>query len=119
MQKVANIARHFRVMLTALTLLCVMVLNHREVTTYTAAPEAQTAHQLHKTAADRHGAVKQKVSLEAPHAYLVLQLATFTDFFTPDFSSPLIQALPLVRLPDPVSGFFKVFLSAAIQANAP
>jgi hypothetical protein len=119
MQPMATISRHLRVMLTALTLLCVVALNHREVTTYTAAPEAKTAHQLHKTTAERQGTIKQKVSLEAPHAYLVLQLATFTDFLRVDFISPVTPVLNRFRLPRPVTGFFKVFLSAAIQANAP
>jgi hypothetical protein len=119
MQQVANISRHLRVLLTALTLLCVVVLNHREVTTYTAAREAKTAHQFHKTTADRQDAVKQKVSLEAPHAYLVLQLAPITDFLRFDFKAPFSPVRHRLRLPNPVPGFFKTFLSAAIQANAP
>jgi hypothetical protein len=119
MQKMANISRHIRVILTALTLLCVVGLNHREVTTYTAIPETGTAQQVHKTAAARQGTIKQKVSLEAPHAFLVLQLATFPDFARIDFMAPVTPVLNRFRLPKPVSGFFKTFLSAAIQANAP
>lgn len=115
----ADISRHLRLMLTALTLLCVMALNHRELTTYTAAPEAKTTQQLHHTAADQHGTVKQKVSLEAPHAYLVLQLAACTDLVSFDFVSPVTQVLNRLRLPHPVTGFFKIFLSAVIQAKAP
>jgi hypothetical protein len=106
-------------MLTAITLLCVVALNHREVTTYTAAPEANTAQQLTKTAAERHGVVKQKVTLEAPHAFLVLQLAACTDFLRVDLMSPVAPVLHRLGLPSPVTGFFKIFLSAAIQANAP
>jgi hypothetical protein len=115
----ANISRHLRVMLTAITLLCVVALNHREVTTYASAPETQKTHQLHKTAAERHGTVKQKVSLEAPHAYLVLQMAACTDFLQVAFISPLTPLLNRFGLPNPVTGFFKIFLSATIQANAP
>jgi hypothetical protein len=106
-------------MLTAITLLCVVALNHREVTAYPAAPEAQTAQQLHKTAAERHGTLKQKVSLEAPHAHLVLELAAYPDFLRVDFVSPVTPVLNQYRLPNPVTGFFKIFLAAAIQANAP
>jgi hypothetical protein len=115
----ADISRHLRLILTALTLLCVMALNHREVTTFTAAPKAKTTQQLHNTAADQHGTIKQKVSLEAPHAYLALQLATCTDLLKLDFAAPATPVLNRLRLPHPVTGFFKIFLSAVIQAKAP
>jgi len=119
MLPLANISRHLRLMLTALTLLCVMVLNHREVTTFAAAPKAQTSQQLHHTAAEQHGTIKQKVSLEAPHAFLVLQLAACTDFLRVDLMSPVAPVLHRLGLPSPVTGFFKIFLSAVIQAKAP
>ena len=119
MLSVANISRQFRVLLTALTLLCVVALNHREFTTYTPAPAAKTSHQLHKAAAKHQSTVKQKVTLEAPHAYLVLQLATFTEFLRVDFLPLVTPSLHLFRLPNPVTGFFQVFLSSVIQAQAP
>ena len=119
MLPLANISRHLRVLLTAITLLCVVALNHREVTTYASAPEARKTQQLHKTAAEGHDTVKQKVSLEAPHAYLVLQIAACTDFLPVAFTTPLRPLLNRFGLPNPVTGFFKIFLSAAIQANAP
>jgi hypothetical protein len=107
------------VLLTAITLLCVVALNHREVTTYASAPETQQTHQLRKTAAEHHDTVKQKVSLEAPHAYLVLQMATCTDFLQAAIIPPFRPLLNRLGLPNPAPGFFKIFLSAAIQANAP
>lgn len=119
MLPLANISRHFRVILTALTLLCVMALNHREVTTYVSAPAAGSSQQLHTATAERHGTVTQKVSLEAPHAYLVLQLATFTDFFRVTFHCPVTTLLHYCRLPEPVTGIFSIFFSTLIQAQAP
>jgi hypothetical protein len=119
MNPMANISRHLRLMLTAVTLLCVMALNHREVTTYACAPDAAASQQLHKSAAEHHGTVKEKVSLEAPHAYLQLQLAICTDFIRAVFRSPVTPLVNRLRLPNPATGFFKIFLSAAIQANAP
>ena len=119
MLPLANISRHLRLMLTALTLLCVMALNHREVTTYAAAPEAKPAQQLHKTAADQHGTIKQKVSLEAPHAYLILELAATADLLEVDLAAPATALLHRLRLPHPVTGFFSIFLSTVIQAQAP
>jgi hypothetical protein len=119
MKPMANISRHLRLMLTAITLLCVMALNHREVTTYACAPEASTSQQLHKSTAEHHGTVKQKVSLEATHAYLQLQLAICTDFSRATLLAPITPLLTRLRLPNPAPGFFKVFLFAAIQANAP
>ena len=119
MEPMANITRHLRLMLTAITLLCVMALNHRVVTTYASAPEASTSQQLQKSNAGQHATVKQKVSLEATHAYLQLQLAICTDFSGTAFSFPVTPLLSRLGLPNPVAGFFKIFLSAAIQANAP
>lgn len=120
MLSLTHISRHLRLMLTALTLLCVMALNHREVTTYVGAAKAGTGQQVQKTATERHGTVKQKVSLEAPHAFLVLQLDACTHNLLrvafPLPASPVLATLPLTA---PVSGFFKTFLSALIQAQAP
>ncbi|MGV3502200.1 MAG: hypothetical protein ACO1O1_00720 [Adhaeribacter sp.] len=114
-----NISRHIRVMLTALTLLCVMALNHREVTTYVAAANTKSGQQVQKTAAERHGTVKQKVSLEAPHAFLVLQLAACASLPRVEFTPPVTVEPAALPFSSPIRGFFKTFLSAAIQAQAP
>lgn len=112
----ATISRHLRLMLTAITLLCVVALNHREVTTYVCAPEA---HQVHTAAAERHSTVKEKVSLEAPHAYLVLEMVAGNDFVPLAFIPPVAPLLHWFGRSNPVTGFFKIFLSGVIQAMAP
>lgn len=119
MLPLAHISRHLRLMLTALTLLCVMALNHREVTTYAGAAKASSSQQVQKSASERHGTVKQKVSLEAPHAFLVLQLDACTNLLRVSFTPPARPELAPLSLAAPASGFFKTFLSAVIQAQAP
>lgn len=104
----------------AITLLCVVALNNREVTTYTTAPEANTTQQVNASnAATRHGVVKQKVSLEATYSYVVLQLAACTNIVPLVFRKPVDYFTPAYPAIRPGVAFFKIFLSAAIQPNAP
>ena len=115
-----NIARQLRVVLTAITLLLMVGLNNREVTTYGAAPASETGQQVNKSAADRNGTVKQKVSFEATSSYLVLQLAAaIPHFLNFSFSKPLFLHVAPLYPGGIVLGYFKTLLSATIQANAP
>ena len=114
-----NISKNLRLLLTAVTLLLVMGLNNREVTTYVA-PDAATAHQLNKSAAADHGTVKQKVLLEGTASYLILELAALPNgFLHLDFPRPLPAVITFCRPGFTLAGFFKTFLLAAIQPNAP
>jgi len=114
-----NISKNLRLLLTAITLLLVVGLNNREVTTYVA-PDAATTHQLNKSAAAEHGTVKQKVLLEGTASYLVLVLAALPNgFLHLDFPRPLPAIMIFCRPGFIVTGFFKTFLSTAIQPNAP
>lgn len=116
-----NIAKQLRVVLTAITLLLMVGLNNREVTTYVAAPDIKTGQQVDKSAAaDRHGTVKQKVSFEATPSYVVLQLAAVVPVL-PGFS--FVKPIFLQLIPQYptgiVLGYFKTLLSTTIQVNAP
>ena len=114
-----NIVQHLRLFLTAITLLLVVGLNNREVTTY-AVPD-KAAHQVkHAPAAEQHGTIKKKVSLEATSSYLVLQLAALPAIFSRiSFPSWLIPVKTSYQPVVAVTGFFKLFLATAIQPNAP
>ena len=114
-----DIAKNLRLLLTAITLLLVVGLNNREVTTYTAA-KAVAAHQLNTSAAAEHGTVKQKVSLEGTASYLILQLAVLPGCLPElSFPQPFSSIMTFYRPGFTVAGLFKIFLSAAIQPNAP
>jgi hypothetical protein len=115
----ANIVKHLRLLLTAITLLFVVGLNNREVTTFAAAPKAKTTQQINKSAADRNGTVKQKVSFEATPSYVVLQLAAMPELLRLSFAEPLFLHFTPHYSNGSVISFFKIFLSSAIQANAP
>jgi len=114
-----NIAKNLRLLLTAITLLLVVGLNNREVTTY-AVSDTATSHQLNKSAAEHNGTVKQKVTLEATSSYLILPLAALPAILPRlDFPQPLLAIKVFYPAAVAVAGFFKIFLSAAIQPNAP
>lgn len=115
-----HIFKQLRVVFTAITLLCVVALNNREVTTYTAAQTAP-AHQVDKSAAaQQHGTIKQKVSLEGTASYLILQLAALPGILPElDFPQPFAFIITFYQRAFSVAGFFKIFFSAAIQPNAP
>ncbi|WP_034256532.1 hypothetical protein [Adhaeribacter aquaticus] len=114
----ANISKNLRLLFTAITLLFVVGLNNREVTTYTKS-EATSGHQINKSAADTHGTLKQKVSLEATTSYIVLQLAFFTDFIYYHFTPPVNTFDSSYNLISTVTGFFSLLLATVIQPNAP
>ena len=115
----ANIAQHFKVVFLAITLLCVVSLNNREVNTYVPAAKSQTAEQVNKSAADRHGSFKQKVSFEATPSYVILQLATCPEVLRVVFATAIV---PIMSAPAPAGTlytFFSRFLASVIQPNAP
>ena len=104
----------------AITLLCVIALNNREVTIFKSVPENQAAHQVNKSAAaERQTTVKQKVSLEATPSYVVLQIAAYTSFLHVVFERPVFAAVIHQYFARPATGFFKLFLVSSIQPNAP
>ncbi len=120
MFNLGTIAQHVRVVLMAFTLLCVVGLNNREVTTYThAAPETNTKHQVTQGAADQQTTVKQKVSFEGTTSYVLLQLVAATQFLTVEFTQLFLYKLAVKHITGEFVPFFSRFLSSVIQPNAP
>ncbi|GEO03110.1 hypothetical protein AAE02nite_07740 [Adhaeribacter aerolatus] len=117
-----NIAKQLRVVLTAITLLLMVGLNNREVTTYTLVPATKAGHQQvdKSAAADRHGTVKQKISFEATPSYVVLQQAAAVpelSYFS--FVKPVLLHFTPQYPAGIVLRYFKTLLSTSIQVNAP
>lgn len=116
----ANITKQLQIALMAITLLCVIALNNREVTTFKPVPETQAAHQVNKSAAtEQQTTVKQKVSLEATPSYIVLQIAACHSLLPVVFQRPVFTAVIHYYFTSPAAGFFKLFLVSSIQPNAP
>ena len=120
MMRPADITKQLRIALMAITLLCVIALNNREVTTFRSVPETQAAHQVNKSApTERQTTVKQKVSLEATPSYVVLQIATYSSFLHVVFERSEFASVIHHYFARPAAGFFKLFLVSSIQPNAP
>ncbi len=120
MANVRTISHPFRFLVTAVTLLCVLLLNHQEITTYRPAPVKLpgTNTQLHKSA-QKQAVVKQKVSFEATTSYLLMPLAQFTDWLPPVFSRQF--SLTPVTAPKTRQGIFlfAMLCASTIVPNAP
>ena len=116
----AHIAKQLRLLLTAITLLFVVGLNNREVTTFATTPAKPTEQQVNKAAADQHGTVKQKVSFEATYAGIVLPPATILPWaWQAVLPEPLHVSLPPYLSSSPAIVIFRFLLSTAISPNAP
>lgn len=120
MFKTANISKHFRVAFTALTLLFVIALNNREITTYVATPAtAATDHQVSESP-KKGSFVKQKIYFEATPSYILIHFAaTCPEYLQVTFTKPFFSNLLHYRLPDAVAGICRLFFATAIQPNAP
>lgn len=116
----ADIAKTLRLFFTAITLLFVVGLNNREVTTFAIVPAKSASEQVNKAAADQHGTVKQKVSFEATYAGIVLPPATILPaVWEAVFTGPLRFSLPTYTPASLSTGIFRRLLSTAISPNAP
>jgi len=116
----ANIVKHLRLLLTAITLVFVVGLNNREVTTIAVSPAKPTEKQVNKAAAEQHGTIKQKVSFEATYAGVVLPPATLLPpVWQVAFSGPIAVNLPPYQSSNLIPVFFSLLLSTAISPNAP
>lgn len=116
----ANIVKHLRLLFTAITLLFVVGLNNREVTTFAASPAQPTEQQVNKAAADQHGTVKQKVSFEATYAVVVLPPATILpSVWQVVLGVPVRFSLPSYKPGILVPVIFRFLLATAISPNAP
>ncbi len=120
MFKHADISKHIRVAFTAISLLLVIALNNREITTYVAAPAAEkTGHQVSE-ASKKGTVVKQKIYFEATASYIVLELAAACpELLRVTFQKPLVFNVPLYRLSGAISNVCRLFFATAIQPNAP
>ena len=123
MTEVCTISQKIGFLFTAITLLCVMLLNNQEITTYRPLTEnaaSDTPAHLKKTASEKDKAVvKQKVSFEATTSYLVLQLVSLTNWPEFNFTAPLIFLPERPVLPVKVALFFSNLLGFNIVPNAP
>lgn len=120
MADVRTISQQIRFLFTAVTLLCVLLLNNQEITTYYPASKVNT--QVHTAAADKdQTVVKQKVSFEATTSYLVLQIEPFTAWLRPDpiGYTPAINTPWLVSKVGRLIHFFGIFFAFTIVPNAP
>lgn len=123
MQVIRSISQQLRVFLTAATLLCVLVLNNREVATYTfpttPVSKAENSQTLTSLPAGKTATVKQKVSFEAVNSYMLLHLAAVVDFLVPLFNRPVTFVEQAVQFFAEDFPFFSIFCASSIQPNGP
>lgn len=120
MFNLGTIAQHVRVVLLAFTLLCVVGLNNREVTTFvTPPPETHPKHQVIQGIEEPQTIVKQKVSFEGTTSCVLLQLAACTEFLNVLFTQPSLYKIAVKQVTGEIIPFFSRFLSSVIQPNAP
>lgn len=121
MAGIRTIAQHIRVLLTAVTLLCVLLLNHREITTYRPAPVSSAAEPQLQSSEKEPAVVKQKISFEATAADLVLLIAPLAIgrhpvVYAPQLTVPATTPLFFVGV---LISCLLILLSGTIIPNAP
>ena len=121
MADVRTIAQHIRVLLTAVTLLCVLLLNHQEITTYRPTPVPPAADSQLQTTDKEPAVVKQKISFEATAADLVLLVAPLAVWRHPVVYTPQLATTATTLFPPAgaVISFRQILFSCTIIPNAP
>ena len=116
----STILKQFRVVFTALTLLCALFLNYQEVSTFAAAKPAPTKNeQVNKTEKKPDFTLKQKISFEAVTSFILLPAplaAVLTDFNFTFIPARTVAVLPVIAAGLP---YISRLLGTAIQPNAP
>lgn len=115
------ILKHFRLFLTALTLLCALTLNHKEIPAFAPATGKAPVTAVEKTAfpeQDRQ-VLKQKISFEAVTSFVVLDLVQPLAFLRVLFAFPLDVPFAFYRTVFSDHHFFSVLFADTIQPNAP
>ncbi|RDC62215.1 hypothetical protein [Adhaeribacter pallidiroseus] len=117
-----NITQQIRFLFTAVTLLCVLLLNNQEITTYNLVapkPISKSGSQLKQSAKKEKTVVKQKVTFEATTSYFVLPLVPFIQWLHPEFSTPVSKIPALLLQPRYFTYFFRILFGFVIIPNAP
>jgi hypothetical protein len=112
---------HFRLFLTAVTLLYALTINHKEIPAYAAAPGQVPVAAFNTAAApdqDRE-ILKQKVSFEAVTSFVLLDLAQPLSFFRVPFEAPADLPFTLLNIAFSGTHFFSLLFANTIQPNAP
>lgn len=121
MRSAKDISKHFRLFLTAVTLLYALTINHKEIPAYVAAPDKAPVTALETTAAPDQDkkVLKQKVSFEAVTSFVLLDLAQPLSFFRVPFEAPADLPFTLLNIEYSGTQFFSVLFANTIQPNAP
>lgn len=121
MKSAKDISKHFRLFLTAVTLLYALTINHKEIPTYAASPEKNPVTAFDTTAAPEQDkqVLKQKVSFEAITSFVLLNLAQPLAFFRVPFEAPADLPFSLLKTDFSSPHFFCVLFANTIQPNAP
>ncbi len=117
-----NITQQIRFLFTAVTLLCVLLLNNREITTYNlvvSQPFSKGDSQLNESSKKERTVVKQKVSFEATTSYFLLPLVHFIQWLHPEFYVPISETPALLSPAPYFTYFFWVLFGFIIIPNAP
>ena len=117
-----NITQQIRFLFTAVTLLCVLLLNNQEITTYNLATPKPVSHSeshLKQSTKKEKTVAKQKVSFEATTSYFVLPLVHFTQWLHSEFYVPAAELPALLLQPRYFTYIFKVLFGFIIIPNAP
>lgn len=117
-----NITQQIRFLFTAVTLLCVLLLNNQEITTYNLAtphPASKAGSHLKHSTKKEKKVVKQKVTFEATTSYFVLPLVHFTQWLHPEFYVSVSKTPALLPQAPFFTYFFRVLFNFIIVPNAP
>jgi hypothetical protein len=121
MIRAKHISQHFRLFLTAVTLLYALTINHQEIPAFATAPEKAPVTALDTAASPEQDkqVLKQKVSFEAVTSFVLLDLAQPLSFFRVPFEAPADLPFTLLKTDFGGTHFFSVLFGHAIQPNAP
>lgn len=115
-----TITQQIRFLFTAVTLLCVLLLNNQEIPTYRPVVKSNSKADSHLHSHKKEKTVvKQKVSFEATTSYFILQPVFLTRWFIPAFFTPVSNALEYLLQPNHFIHFFSVLFGFTIIPNAP
>lgn len=119
MAHVNGIFKHLRLFLTAVTLLCALTINHKEIPAYVPAKAPNTAVDHSSMAGTGTEVVKQKISFEAVTSSILLDLAQPFSFLRVFFEAPTDVPFRLFRAVFSATHYFSILFADSIQPNAP
>jgi hypothetical protein len=121
MARAPYILKHFRLFLTALTLLCALTFNHKEVPAFAPITGKAPVTAVDQASPERQEkqVLKQKISFEAVTSFVILDLAQPLAFLRVLFEAPLDLPFTLYKAAFSPTHFFSVLFADTIQPNAP